>query len=234
MGGYTLMRMPKPGNTGVLVAASVFPTTWPATENPVSQGSIWTQGLDVGLDWQNTQSTGGSPGIGWGTGSSPVSDNDNISIVKGLYSTTKHYAQITINKVGGYTPPSTHETEVLVGFDITAHSAKGYEMDFAWGANLQPVRWNGALNDFITTVFTTVSGAPFLPNDGDVIKVIFDSTSGSPVITVFQNGAQQVQYTDTTAGKITSGAPGMGFFAAPGAGLDLTKYCNKGFDAGNA
>jgi hypothetical protein len=96
------------------------------------------------------------------------------------------------------------------------------------------VRWNGALGDFITTVFTTISGAAFGVADGDIVKTIFDSTSGSPIITYFLNAVQQWQITDTTAGKITSGFPGMGFFARSGAGLDMTKYCNRRFDCGNA
>jgi hypothetical protein len=139
-----------------------------------------------------------------------------------------------MRQVVGYTPPSTQEVECLVGFTIAAHSAKGYEMDIGFGLNVQPVRWNGALNDFDTTVFTTLSGATFSLVDGDVLKTVYDSTSGSPVITMFLNGAQQWQVTDTTIGKILSGSPGMGFFARPGAGLDMTKYCNQGYDAGNA
>jgi hypothetical protein len=214
---------------------STFPTTWPNTENPISQGSIWTQGGTVGLSWQNTQSTGGNPGIAWGTGSSPVSATDNISTLQNSgFSTTKHFSQITVNKPGGYTPPSSQEVELLGLFTITANNAAGYELTFGYGANAQAVRWNGALDAFDVTVCTTVSGATFIAADGDDIKVIWDSTSGSPIITIFQNSVQQWQVTDTTAGKITTGSPGMGFFARPGAGLDLSKYCNRRFNAGNA
>jgi len=230
---YSLQRIPKPA-TGVLGPSSFFPTTWPNTENPVSMGGIWTQGADVGVDWQNTKSVGGTPGIALATAVS-AGFNDCISTVQGQgFSTTKHYSQLTVNKVAGYTPPDSQEIELLGLFTITANSAKGYEMDFAFGVNVQPVRWNGALGDFTTTVFTLVSGTPFQASDGDVIKTVFDSTSGSPVFIIFLGGVEQVRYTDTTAGKITSGFPGMGFFVRTGAGVDLTKYCNKGFDCGNA
>ena len=220
----------------VLVPRTSYNTTFPATENPISQGGgIWTQGLADGLDWQDVQSTGGSPGICWGTGSSGTGlFNDCIATQQGVYTTNKHYSQITVSLTGGYTPPSTHETEALVGFTISAHSAKGYEMDFGFGTGLQPVRWNGAAGDFITSVFTTLSGATFGVGDGDVVKAVYDSTSGSPVITLFLNSVQQWVITDTTAGKIVTGSPGLGFFARPGTGLDMSKYCVKGFACGNA
>lgn len=217
-----------------LVASSSFPTTWPLTENPISQGGIWTQGGTVGLDWQNTRSNGGAPGIAYGVGPSAGFD-DCIATVQGQgLSTTKHYSEIRIVRVGGYTPPSSHETNGLCGFTISANSAKGYEIINPFNSNVQPVRWNGGLGNFDTTVFTLLSGSSYVAVDGDVIKNVFDSTSGSPVITVFVNGVQQIQWTDTTAGKILSGFPGMGFFAASGAGLDMTKYCNSRFDCGNA
>lgn len=218
----------------------LFPTTWPNTENPVSQGAIWTLGKTNGIAWNDPQTTGGNPGQAWGTLASPTDDTDNIATLQGRFSASKHYSQITGRLVNGYLPPSSHEIEILVGFTITANNATGYELDFGLGTggnplNFVPVRWNGPLNNFDTTVFTTLSGSlAFGIGDGDVCKAIFDSTSGSPVITMFLNGVQQCVITDTTAGKIVSGSPGMGFFARPGTGLNLNSYCNKGFDAGNA
>ena len=220
--------------TRAVVSGPIFPTTWPLTENPISLGGVFTLGGTNGLDWQNVRSNGGSPGIAYGVGASAGFD-DCLATVQGQgFSTTKHYSEIRIVKVGGYTPPSTHEVETLTGFTITANSAKGYEMDFGFNTSVQPVRWNGALGDFDTTVFTLLSGTPFVAADGDIIRTVFDSTSGSPVLTVFLGGVQQVQYTDTTAGKILTGFPGIGFFAAAGTGLDMTKYCNNRFDCGNA
>lgn len=213
------------------VAGFALPTTWPLTQNPIN-GS-WTQGGTVGLDWQNTRSTGGAPGIAYGVGTSAGFD-DCLSSVQGLFSTTKHYSQATIHLIGGYTPPSSHEVGIWVGMTIAPHVMRGYEMNFQFGQSVQPVRSNGALGDFDTAVFTTVSGAAFGVVHGDIVKSVYDSTSGSPIITLYKNAVQQWQITDTTAGKITTGSPGMSFFIRPGAGADPTKYCNRGFDAGNA
>src|SRR5712671_1203513 len=105
------------GDGGAALAVLPFPTTWPATEDPVSQGSIWTQGGEVGLDWQNTKSVGGTPGTALATATS-AGFNDCLSAVQGRFSSTKHYSQATINLVAGYTPPSSHEVGVWVGMTI--------------------------------------------------------------------------------------------------------------------
>lgn len=226
-----------PGSNAVapLVAGggSPFPTTWPLTQNPILLGSPKQGGTD-GFLWQNTRSTGGSPGIAFGNGPSPTDANDNICVWDGLgFSLTKHFTEFTVHKVGGYTPPSSHEIEQLGLFTIGPNSAAGYEMDFGFNAGIQPVRWNGLLNDFTTLVFTILSGTGFNIADGDVVRTEWEVVATNPVITVYLNTVQQIQYTDTTPGRIVSGSPGQGFFARPGAGLDMTKYCNRGFNCGN-
>lgn len=230
------------GSTVAVMASlkqAYFSTAFPSTENPISAGGPWTLGGTAGLDWQNVQTSSGSPGLAFGTGSSSTNDDDNIAILAGQFSTTKHWVHILCHRVGGYSPGVTHEVEALLSFTISGHSAKGYELDFGLGVTIQPVRWNGALNDFDTGVFTTVSGSSFgiVLADGDTIDAVFDSTSGSPVISVWYNnparsGSATVVWTDTTAGKITSGAPGMGFFYNSGA--TPTSYAINGFAAGSA
>jgi hypothetical protein len=210
-----------------------FSTTFPNTENPITSGVTWTQGGTDGIDWQNVRSTGGSPGTAYGVGPVLVTYEDCLATVQNRFNPNKHYAEITVRKDGGYVPPDTHEIEILVGYTISANSVTGYEMDFGFGNNLQPVRLQGSKGNFDTTVFTVVSGNYFSASDGDVIRAYFDSTSGSPIITMYLNGVQQIQFTDTTAGKYVSGSPGMGFFARAGSGLDMTKYSAHGFACGN-
>jgi hypothetical protein len=214
-------------------------TTWPNTENPISQGGLFLQGGSDGSDWQNTQSVGGSPGIARATGTSAIGAfNDNICCLKQSMfsiSPTKHYSQGTFHVAAGYSPAVTHETGLYTCLSISAHVAKGYEMNWGFGQGVQPVRWNGALGDFDASPFTTVSGSAFGVADGDVVKVTFDSSSGSPVITM-QNITQSLTFvvTDTTAGKVLTGQPGFGFFGHPDASLDFTKYCLQGWAAGSA
>lgn len=216
-------------------AAASYSTLFPSTENPISEGGVWANGGSTGLDWQNVQTT---PGKAFGVGASAGYDDCN-AVLQGRFSTTRHYSQGTIRKLGGYTPPSSHETELLLGFSISAHVAAGYEVDMWFDGTLQFVRWNGALSDF--TVYGTgdwldsSSGSGFgraLVED-DVVKATFDASSGHPVLTLYLNGAQVSQVPDTSASKITSGSPGMGFFARAGSGLDMTAYCLKAFAAGS-
>jgi hypothetical protein len=212
---------------------AAFPTTFPVTENPLSQGGIWTQGGDTGLDWFNTASDSTIP-IGYGTHDSGAGTIDCISSVQGQgFSTSKFYVEIDIRIAPGYAPAVVPEVEACC-FNITANNIKGYEIDCPMNGNVQPVRWNGALGDFTTTVFTDVSGAVFATATGDRIRVELDSTTGSPVITIYQNGVQKWKITDTTAGKITTALyPAMGFFCRPDASVDMKKYAITRFDCGN-
>lgn len=197
-------------------------------------------GLADGLDWNNIKTTGGSPGTALATVFSAGFD-DCVCCLKSSVgiSTTKHYAQVTVSRTGGYTNSASHEIEVLLAWNIAGHSISGYEMDFPLGGNVVPVRWNGALNDFTANGsgnwLDAPSGAGFSnPVDGDILKFTFDSTGGSPLITGYQNGTQVFQIADTSASKILSGNCGFGCFIRSGAGQDATKFCVKRFEAGNS
>jgi len=132
-----------------------------------------------------------------------------------------------------------------VALTIASHSAKGYELNFGFGNTIQPVRWNGAHSNFDTTVFTTVSGTGFSLANSDTALGLFDSTSGSPIISLWHNIAKanilstlsttpDFKITDTTAGKILTGSPGFGFFVRNGTGADRTKVGITEWYAGSA
>jgi hypothetical protein len=208
-----------------------FTTSFPLTENPVSEGR-WINGGTTGLDWQNTRTT---PGLAFGVGVSAGYD-DCIACVSGVgVNTTSHFAQGTCHRVGGYVPPDSHESELLVGWSISAHVAKGYEISWGIGLLPQPVRWNGAYGDF------TVLGAAGWTDtpsgsygsalvDGDVVKVAYAVIGGNVTLTLYRNGAQILTVQDTSAGKILSGQPGLGSFAR--AGATMSSYCWSSFTAG--
>lgn len=215
-------------------ALSSFSTTFPSSENPISQGGAFTVGTEQGgVGASGPASTGGSPGLCY---ASAGDGYDYAATIQGQFSTTKHYAEITIHRVGGYTAPDAQEVEILVGATLGSGVASAYELDLWFGGgHLQTVRWNPTPGDYDTGAVTIVSGSWDVSSlsDGDVVRAEFDSTSGSPVITVKLNGVTKVVYTDTTSGKLTSGSPGFGFFARTGSGFDATGYCIKGFAAGS-
>jgi hypothetical protein len=225
-----------------------YTSTFPLTENPVSEGGIYTLGGTHGLDWQDPRTTGGTPGIEYASGTSPGQATDNLAIIKGRFSPTKHFIEFVVKRQAGYTPANSHEIEGLVGFDVSQHNARGYEWDFGIGQNVIVVRWNGAIDDYTVngdpngnlangkgwTDTPTGPGIPGGLNDGDRVRIVFDSTSGSPVMTLYVNGTQVYQVTDTSANKWTSGSPGTGYFARPDASLVLTNYCTKEKKLGSA
>ena len=187
--------------------------------HPISEGGVWTNGGLVGLDWQNVAK---DQGIAYGSGFS-AGYNDCIAHLSGF--SANHYAEATLHVASGYTPPDSHEIELLVRFEITAHSARGYEINNGWnGAYSQIVRWNGPLDDF-TYLPTTGPGFGALI-EGDVIR----ATAVGSTITVYKNGAQVMQATDSTW---SDGNPGMAMFIRPGSGAQPKSYCFSAFSAGD-
>jgi hypothetical protein len=177
-----------------------------------------------------------TPGLAFGTATSAEPDvKDNIATVQGLFSTTKHFVEATVFKTGS-DPLVSLELEFLVGTTITANSSKLYACVFPFNnSSIVHGRWNGPYNDFKPGGLTIVSGTDFYSGGavhGDVMRVIYDSTSGSPIITLFINGVQHLVLTDTDAGKHMTGNPGIGVFARPGA--TLANYGFSNFTCGNA
>lgn len=207
-----------------------YSTTFPSSQSAL--GSPFTIGSQqAGLTGSGLIVVGGSPN-GYCYGQDATS-TDWAACLPGVASTTKHYVELTMRRVAGYTAPSTHEVEGHVGLTLTSSSVVSYEFNWWFSGTLQPVRWEDPKGAYNTGVFTTISGS--WPGDpaaeGDVLRIEFDSSSGSPVFTVKLNGVTKWVLTDTSAGKIVSGSPGFALFAA--AGADMTKYCIKGFAAGS-
>lgn len=230
-----------------------LPTTWPATENPIAQGSpsSWVQGGADGVDWHNIQSTGGSPGSAYSAAfvTTPGGFDDCIAHLHpryGISTASKCFVEWTYLRpgAGAYTPPGSQEAYPAF-FVITAHSAKGYEFTVPYGDpagafsnGVDPVRWNGALGDFTdngsTPFITLISGSSFILQNGDVFRVELDPTGANPVFTLYLNAVQQWKFSDSSAGKITSILyPAQGNFVQSGTGADLTKTGNSRFNAGN-
>jgi hypothetical protein len=203
-------------------ASASYSTVFPSTENPLSDGGKWVQGGTVGLDWQNTRSV---PGLEYASGVNAYWNyDDSISHLTGF--AANHYAQATYFKDAGYSPADSHECELLLRFDITAHNARGYEIQFPFGGGIEIVKWNGPAGDY-TVITTNGTGAgPGTLVTGDVLRA---EMVGS-VITVKKNGATCFSVTDTAW---TSGQPGIGNFVRPGSGYDLARCGWTAYSAGD-
>ncbi len=186
--------------------ATNYSTTFPASENPISQGSSWYNGADDGIDWCNVQT---SSGYAWGVGPCPVKYADPTAILKGAWGPNQT-VQATA-RIGRTSSSYYQEIELRLRTTVRAHKISGYEINFGVShAYLEIVRWNGPLADFTylgpsckyPSVCARVTG--FTIRDGDLAKA---TVSGS-TISVYVNGILRATATDST---FTDGNPGIGY-----------------------
>jgi hypothetical protein len=200
-----------------MVPTSGYSTAFPGTENPLSEGGRWVQGGDVGLDWNNTQST---PGLGFGTTVVPSGYADNVSHLTGF--SANHYAQGTIFRTGSF--PAVHEIELLLRFSISANVARGYEILWNTSGNFGIARWNGGAGSFVDAEGSGSGAGPGTPAHGDVLRAEMNGTT----LTIYKNGT--LVYTQTGMTYWTDGNPGMGFFTRDGT---MSNFGWSAFSAGN-
>jgi hypothetical protein len=205
----------------VLPASAVtYSTSFPLTENPVSEGGKWVNGKADGVSWNNIATANGFA-IGTHKMLTAPPYDDCIAHISKSFMTfgNDQFAQGTVHRVSGY--QWGHEIELLLRFQITANNARGYEIYWSTNGGLYIVRWNGPLNDF-TSLYTV---SPGLANEGDVVRA---EAVGS-TITVKING--NVVLTGSN-GTWTSGQPGIGLNPYD-PNSDMSSYGWSDFTAGD-
>jgi len=197
-----------------------YSTNFNLTENPISEGGVWTNGGAVGLNWQNVRTT---TGLAFGSGTSS-SYNDCVAHLSGF--SANQSAEATIFRQVGYISPDSHEVELLLRFAITSGNARGYEVTFSIGQTAAGiVRWNGASGDWTVVGSVNLLRAPVT---GDRVK----ATIVGSTITLYQDiGSGYVNLGSVADSKWATGNPGIGFFIRPGSGADPSKYCYNSFSA---
>jgi hypothetical protein len=181
-------------------SAHSYTTTFPLTENPISEGGRWINGGSAGRDWTNVSTT---PGLAMGR-QVGASYTDATAILAGAWGPDQSVtARVFATKQND---DCFQEVELRLRSAIAPSRNTGYEISFkssqSAAAYLIIVRWNGALGDF-TYVFKQ-AGQQFGLANGDVVSA---SIVGN-VISAFKNGVLMAQVEDDT---FVSGAPGMGF-----------------------
>lgn len=188
-----------------------FSTNFPATQNPIVQDGAWVRGASEGLDWTDPQTTGGSPGIAWPTMTAKTGGHFIDSIAHRQGFNPDHYCKSIVAGTGN----SFLETELLLRFKITAHNARGYEVDFTPGDGLvRLVRWNGAQDSF--SIMTSAAGSF---SNGDV----YEAWVQGSLVSVAINGTTLINAFDVQAWAVANGGsywsdgnPGMGFWNETG------------------
>lgn len=194
-----------------------YSTTFPATENPMSEYGVWTQGAANGIAWTNVRTTtnkafGTQDGLGTaGDGSSPGIYNDSIAALRGTWGANQQASGVAFNTraAGDYNT----ELELLLRWSITANSATGYEVEYSCRADnpyFDIVRWNGAIGDF--TPLTLSTGGTHLasmPGGAIVTGDVITATIVGNLISAYRNGILIATATDST---YTTGRPGLGHY----------------------
>ena len=176
------------------VASQTFTTEFDGTENPLSEGGVWSH---TGVDWAKVQKANG---IAFGTQTGTGGYDDSYALLAGFGPDQSGSAKVHLaSSIDG---SCTHEMEILLRWADDDHNARGYEINISFdGAYSQIVRWNGPVGNF-----TVLQGGDYYGlKDGDM----FEASILGDLITVSVNGHQIAQVRDST---FNTGDPGIGFF----------------------
>lgn len=180
-----------------------YETFFPLTENPISEGSNWINGLAVGLDWQDVRTTTNKA---FGVGVSTVNYDDPIASLTGTWGANQSVEATIVNT--NPTNGTTRELELRLHTSIAAHSSTGYECNLNTqngNCYMQIVRWEGGSGVFTVLTPTVVNPPPSAVVTGDIFK----ATVVANAISVYLNGLLMLTVTDSV---YPTGAPGIGFF----------------------
>ena len=195
---------------------STYTTTFPAAENPISEGGKWINGSAAGGNlWGDVQST---TGMAFGV-SEPSQFGDPTAVLTGVWSADQS-AEATIKIVSMPTNSCCHEAEVRLRTAISSNRITGYEVYCSVQANdpyCHIASWGGPNGAWVNME----SSAPLIYlRNNDVLKGTVTGTNPA-TITMYINGTQILQVQDRgnftfsdgrRYGPWTSGSPGIGFY----------------------
>jgi hypothetical protein len=204
-----------------------YSTSFPLTENSISENGNWIDGQTLGIDWTSVRTTTGFAfGVMMGTDPAPAQYADSTAVLTGNWGPDQT-AQGTVKLIAGSSSADIfEEVELRLRTTIAAHSITGYEINCSVSTTnqfIRIVRLNGPLASW-----TQLGGIDGHCVNGDVLKATISGTT-STTITVYLNGNVVLTATDTGS-AFTGGNPGIGFFLQGTTGLDA----NYGFSAFSA
>lgn len=204
---------------GKVLIAKAYPpysTSFALTENPISEGGKWLNGLADGLDWADVKTANG---VAVGTQIYNDHYNDSTAILQDTWAADQR-VRCTVYKSG--TPLGQPEIEIRLRSSLAAHVNEGYEclISLTSSYDAQIVRWDG-LDDF--HYINEASSSPVI-NDGDTIEA--EIVGGH--IKFWHNG---ILITEADDSVYLSGNPGIGFWNTAASQDENDKYGFKDFQA---
>ena len=212
--------------------ARSYTTTFPLTENPISESSNWINGKANGSNWSNVRTTAN---LAFGMQSSGGGYDDSTALVTGSWGPNQTVAATV--RVVTADGNNNEEVELRVRSSISGNPCPGrttggcltgYEIQYSTESSnpyIVIVRWNGPLGSFTNLALKNSSCAigRCYVQTGDIVKATVNSSN---VITMYINGTQVLQATD---GTFTAGAPGIGFYTC--CSTDTSLNANFGFSS---
>lgn len=182
-------------------------TAFPLTENPISEGGRWSNGLATGLDWKNVQTT---PGLAFGTQNGEGAVDDSTAVVLPPFGRAWARAQQAEATVYTTASEGFAEVELRLLTTIGAHSIQGYEIIFSVFNYTQIIKWDGPFNSYSTVA--NQSTAPLATGN----KVRATVTAAGLITAYVDYGSGFVQVAQGIDTTYTSGNPGIGFYRFQG------------------
>jgi hypothetical protein len=228
-------------------SVKTYSSNFPLTENPVSEGGIWINGLTEGIDWADCVTANGmihggptrmqvaekraeQATLGAGTddagGEAEGDYDDPTALITGEWGSNQYGKGIVV--AHNPTDEWFQEVEIRLRSEIRAHWCSGYEIFFRCLTNelgyAEIVRWNGKIKDW--TSLQKHIGPQYGVKTGDVVE----ATAIGNVLTGYINGVQVITATDD---GFANGLPGVGFnFGVGDTGPD-TGFSYLEFDSWN-
>ena len=206
------------------VLAQTYSTSFPLTENPISEAGKWTggQSADANL-WGDVET---SAGMAYGV-SEPTTYGDPTAILTGSWAADQR-AQVTV-KI--YKTPTVccHEIEVRLRVTISPKKITGYEVYCSivpGNRYCHIARWSGP-NGLYCNIEPSSPSMSLV--NGDVLTGTI-SGSNPPLIIGYVNGVQIMQVSDTgnEGGEGTDCGPGRPVFSSGSPGIGFYDDKNDG------
>jgi hypothetical protein len=181
-------------------AGASYSTNFDLTESPLSEKGAWHH---TGLDWTLVDA---GDGLAFGTQplgvarQGPTGYDDSYAYLAGFPADQQASGVLHFGNIDA---SCTHEVEIILRWDDSAHVARGYECNLAFdGGYAQIVRWNGAIGDYTYLADGSVPGGV---HEGDTLSA---SVVGDQ-ITLRVNDVVRASAKDAT---FATGNPGVAFW----------------------
>lgn len=187
------------------LATSSFTTTFPVTENPISESGAWVHNA---TSWQRIQTTGGNA-----IAAAYTENYDDAYAYLANWAGNDYEIIATIYFPSG----NPGETELLVRLTDTASTVTCYECLYNAVGSWQIVRWNGAMTDF-----TVVAGGSCpTGSNGNQIRATVVGTALNFYWRA-NSGASWTSIGSYGSVNLATGKPGVGLYVHASSGNRTT------------